>query len=351
MSMQFDLFYEVSAPPFLERSEPQAYAETLAEIEFADQLGFNCAWLVEHHFMRHYSHSSKPDLLLAALSQRTKNIRLGLGVVPLPYHHPIHVAERVATLDILTGGRLEVGVGRGFSPHEYRAFGVDMANSRTLSKEALDILRLSFNKQPVSYKGQHYQLQDVDILPHVMQSPHPPLWRAAVSPDTFGDIAKEGLGMLAGPFKPWLMVRHDIKNFLGAWNGATPPRIGMTVGIVCLPERDRAKHVAKQALTWFYHELYKTTLPVLEKLYPSYEHFHDLGRFREMLKLGINLRLLQTFGMVVVGDPEDCIKQLRTYQAAGVTHMLCAVGAGAVKTEIVQESMRCIAEHVMPAFR
>ena len=349
--MQFDLFYEIAQPPFLARTEAETFKQTLSEIELADRLGFGCAWLVEHHFMRDYSHSSKPDLVLAALSQRTRNIRLGLGVIPLPYHHPVHVAERVATLDILTGGRLEVGLGRGFSPPEFATFGVEMSNSRALTGESLDILRLAFEKRPVTYHGQHYQLEQVDILPHIVQSPHPPLWSAAVSPDTFAWVAQQQLGMLAGPFKPWLMVKHDIQNFRAAWHASTPLRVGMTVGIVCLPDRKRAREIAKQALTWFYHELYKTTLPVLEKLYPSYEHFHELGRFRELMKLGINLTLLETFGMAVVGDPQDCIKQLRKFQQAGVTHLLCAIGAGAIPSETVQESMRCIADEVMPAFK
>lgn len=348
--MQFDLFFEIPQPPFLERSEQQAFADTLTEIEYADTLGFRCAWLVEHHFMRHYSHASKPELLLAAAAQRSKNIRLGLGIVPLPYHHPVHVAERVATLDLLSNGRLDVGVGRGFSPDEYKAFGVNMADSRPMTQESLEILRLSFQRSPVTFQGKHFQLDKVDILPHPLQLPGPPLWSAAVSPDTFAWVARENLGMLAGPFKPWFMVKHDIGKYLGAWNGATPPRIGMTVGIICLPDRERAKHLAKQALTWFYHELLKTTLPVLENLYPSYEHFHELGRFRELIKLGIKLSVLETFGMVAVGDPADCIKQLRKFEVAGVTHILCAVGAGAIKTGIVQESMRCIAEEIMPAF-
>lgn len=349
--MQFDLFYEISMPPFLDRTETQAYEATIEEITLADQLGFRCAWFVEHHFMRHYSHCSKPDLMLAALSQRTHNIRLGLGVVPMPLHHPVHIAERIATLDILSRGRIEVGIGRGFSPQEFQVFGKEMGASRNTVDESLEILRLSFNKKPATFKGEHFQLDQTDILPHVVQTPHPPMWSAAVSPDSFPWVAKQQLGMLAGPFKPWLMTKHDIKNFLGAWDGEAPPRIGMTVGIVCLPDRNQAKQVAKQALTWFYQELFKTTLPVLEKLYPSYEHFHELGRFREIMKLGINLTLLETFGMAVVGNPEDCIKQLRKYEAAGVNHMLLAVGAGAAKTEIVQESLRCIAQDVMPAFR
>lgn len=349
--MQFDLFYEIANPAFLERSEADAFSQSLDEIALADELSYRCAWLVEHHFMREYSHSSKPDLLLAALSQRTKRIRLGFGVIPMPLHHPVHVAERVATLDILTQGRLDIGIGRGFSPPEFAVFGRDMASSRAAVTEGLQILRSSFTRQPVTFKGEHYQLDNLDILPHVVQQPHPPLWSAAVSPDSFAWAAKQQLGMLAGPFKPWVMVKQDIKSYLKDWRGAEPPRIGMTVGIVCLKDRARAKHVAKQALTWFYHELYKTTLPVLEKLYPSYEHFHELGRFREVMKLGINLPMLETFGMAVVGDPDDCIKQLRKFQAAGVTHMLLAPGAGGARTEIVQETLKCISEEVIPAMQ
>lgn len=349
--MEFDLFHEIAMPPFLERTESRAYADTLAEIELADQLGFRCAWLVEHHFMRQYSHCSKPELVLAALSQRTRRIKLGMGIVPAPYHHPVHVAESIATLDILSGGRIEVGLGRGFSPDEYKAFNVNMADSRSLTAEMLEILRASFACKPVTYHGSHHRLDNVDILPHPLQTPYPPLWSAAVSPDSFAWVAQQGLGMLVGPFKPWLMTKYDIKNYLGAWNGATPPRIGMAVGMLCLPDGKRARQLAKQSVTWFYRELYKTTLPILEKLYPSYEHFRELGRFREFMKLGINLTMLENFGMAIVGTPSECIEQLRKFEAAGVTHILCAIGAGAVKTEVAQESMRCIAAEVMPAFR
>jgi alkanesulfonate monooxygenase SsuD/methylene tetrahydromethanopterin reductase-like flavin-dependent oxidoreductase (luciferase family) len=349
--MQLDLFYEISQPPSIQRTEAQAFAQCMAEITLADSLNFGTAWLVEHHFMRGYSHSSKPDLVLAALSQRTQNIRLGLGITPLPYHHPIHVAERAATLDILSNGRLELGIGRGFSPQEYRAFGADMAHSRTMTAESLDIIKLAFARQPVTYHGQHYQLDALDILPHPVQTPHPPIWSAAVSPDTFSWVAQSQLGMLAGPFKPWLMVKQDVKHYLAAWQHDEPARTGMTIGILCLEDGKRAKKIAKEAFAWFYQQLFATTLPVLEKLYPSYEHFHDLGKFRNLLKLGINLTLLETFGMAVVGTPDECIDKLQKYREAGVTNLLCAVGAGAVSTEITQESMQCLAQDVMPALQ
>lgn len=353
--MRFDLFYELSMPPQGAVSEVQAVAEWLDTLALADQLGFGCAWLVEHHFTRGYSHSSKPEILLGAAAQRTQRLRLGLGVIPAPYHHPIHSAERVAMLDVLSNGRLEVGLGRGFSPREYQAFGVDMQHSRALTQETLDILRLSFTRQPITYQGQRLSFENLDILPHVVQQPHPPLWSAAVSPESFEWSARQGLGVLAGPFKPWFMTRADIRRYQKAWRERSQileaPRIGMTLGILCLPDGKRAKQLAKPAFEWFYRALFQTVRPVLEQLYPSYEHFRELGRFRAVLERGINAGLLQRFGMAFAGSPAECIDYLAQYREQGVTHLLLAVGAGAVTAEVAHESMRCIAVDVMPALR
>ncbi len=347
--MQCDLFHEISLPAHRGIGEAQAFAEFLAQAEQADRLGFGTLWLVEHHFMPEYSHSSAPDLLLAAASQRTHRLRLGLGVTPLPYHHPLQVAERAATLDVLTQGRLEMGIGRGFSPTEFRAFGIDMAQSRERTAEGLDIMRRVWAGGRPEYHGRHYDFPPLQPVPAPLQHPHPPLWTAAVSPDTFIWAAQQQLGVLAGPFKPWWMVRHDIGQFLAHWQTAETPRAGMTVGLFCLPDGQRARKLAEPAFVWFYRRLFATTLPVLEKLYPSYEHFHDIGRFRALLKLGIHLRMLETLGMVVAGSPEQCVDQLARYREAGVTHLLCAVGAGALDPALIAESMQCIAEEVMPA--
>lgn len=348
--MRFDLFYEVAVPPQLGLSESDVYAETLAQIELADRLGYGCAWLVEHHFLRGYSHASKPELLLAAAAARTTRIRLGHAVIPLPLHHPVHVAERIATLDVLSGGRLEVGVGRGFSPREHAIFGADTATARERVEEGLDILLQSFARRPVTHHGRHYRFEALDILPHVVQQPHPPLWTAAVSPDTFDWAAARGLGVLAGPFKPWFMVKHDIERYRAAWCHGAAPRIGMTIGILCLADGRRAHRVAKEAFTWFYRELYQAALPVLERLYPGYEQLHELGRFRTLMKLGVDLRLAETFGLAVVGDPAQVRAGIARYAESGVTHLLCAFGAGAVDPAITRESMELFAREVMPAF-
>lgn len=348
--MRFDLFYEFAVPAHSGRSAAAVFADTLAEIALADGLGYGCAWLVEHHFMRGYSHSAKPEILLGAAAARTARIRLGHAIIPLPLHHPVHVAEGVATLDVLSGGRLEVGIGRGFSPLEYATFGQEMGHSRALVEESLAILRASFRDGEISHRGARYTLENLDIVPRVVQRPHPPLWTAAVSPETYDWAAAQQLGVLAGPFKPWFMVEQDLQRYRKAWTHSAAPRIGMTLGVLCLDDGARARTLAHDAFGWFYGELFKTTLPVLERLYPGYEHMHEIGRFRSLLKLGVNLGLTDFAGLTVVGTPAECITKLRKYHDAGVTNLLCAFGAGALDSATTRESMTLFAREVMPAF-
>lgn len=356
--MQFDLFFELAVPEHGDRSEREVFAETLDEVVLADELGFGTAWVVEHHFMREYSHSSAPELFLSAASQRTAAIRLGHGVVVLPYNHAVRVTERAATLDLLSGGRVELGVGRGFSPREYAVFGAEMADSRRIVDESLAVLRAGFGDGPVNLAGEHYRLEDIDILPKPLQRPHPPLWTAAVSPETFTWAAREGLGALAGPFKPWFLVRQDLKEYRRAWaehQGEAPgaganPRFGMTIGLLCLEDGDRARALAREPFTWYYERLLAQTRPVLERFRESYDYYQKLGRLQPLLKRAVRLSLLEAMGMVVVGSPEECVRKLEKYREAGVDHLLLAVGAGALPSEVVRESLRTVAHRVMPHF-
>lgn len=357
--MHFDLFYELSVPGFAGRSETQVFRETLAELELAETCGFRTAWLVEHHFMSEYSHSSAPDLFLAAASQRTRKLRLGHGIVPLPYQHPIRVAERLATLDVLSEGRLEFGFGRGFSPREYAAFGVPMAHSRSITEEALQIVRQSFTGQRINHLGTHFRIEDIEIVPKIVQQPHPPLWMAAVSPDSFGLAARLGLGALAGPFKPWFMVQEDIRRYRQQWrrqHGGHPPsagqnpRVGMTVGVFCLEDHGRARKMAGDGVVWFYRQLFAQTLPVLERLYEGYEYYRRWGKLRGLVSKTLNLKALEKLGMVIIGDPEHCVQRLQALQRAGVDHVLCAIGAGVLPSAQVRTSMEVLAERVLPHF-
>ncbi|MDE2089544.1 MAG: LLM class flavin-dependent oxidoreductase, partial [Gammaproteobacteria bacterium] len=250
--------------------------------------------------------------------------------------------------------------GRGFSPAEYACFGRDMADSRALTEEALAILRLAFHGAPVSFTGRHFTLDNVDIVPKVIQQPHPPLWSAAVSPESFERAARQGVGVLIGPFKPWFMIKEDIRRYREHWrrhhgDGPTAPgqnpRVGMTLGIFCLEDAERARALAREGLTWAYRALFKQTLPVLEKLYAGYEYYRRLGSLRGLIGKAITLPALETLGMAVVGDPPHCIRRLEALHAAGVDHVLCTVGGGVLPTEQVRESLRVLGERVLPHFR
>lgn len=353
--MRFDLFYELAVPDFAGYTESQVFQETLEELAVAESCGFGTAWFVEHHFMREYSHSSTPDLMLAAASQRTRTLRLGHAVVPLPYHHPLQVAERLATLDVLSGGRIEFGFGRGFSPREYDAFGVDMDRSRELVEESLAILRQTFAGNPVNFAGRHFRIENVEVLPKCVQQPHPPLWMAAVSPESFELAARLGVGVLVGPFKPWFMVRSDIEQYRAAWKKYQPgpeskPRVAMTLGLLCLEDGERARELARTHLVWFYRELLRLTAPVLEKLHAGYEYYKKMGTLKFLAEKTLSLAVLETLGMVVAGDPAHCRQRLETYRDAGVDRLMCAISAGGLPTEAARESMRTLHAQVFPCF-
>lgn len=350
--MKFDLFYELTVPQT--SKETVIFENTLNEACFAEHCGFNTAWLVEHHFMTEYSHSSSPSLFLSALAQRTQSLRLGLGIIPLPYHHPIHIAEMVATLDILSQGRVECGIGRGFSPKEYEVFQINMSESRAITEESLTILKQAWQEEPLCYQGQYYQFDQLPIHPKPLQKPYPPLWTAAVSPESFIWAAQQGLGVLIGPFKPWFMIEADIKIYKKHWYQHHPhetPRIAMTLGMLCLEDKKQAKQLAKQPLEWFYQKLLEQTFPVLDKLYKSYEYYRRFGHFKMLLSLGISYSVLENLGLVLAGDPQEFIHKIKNLQKHGITHILCAIGAGLLDTEIVKTSMQTMQQHVIPHFQ
>ena len=124
----------------------------------------------------------------------------------------------------------------------------------------------------------------------------------------------------------------------------------MTLGVLCLPDGKRARREAKPAFEWFYHHMFRQTLPVLERLIDGYDYYRSLGRFRHLIKAGINLKILDTLGMTLVGTPAECRKRIEALRTAGVDQVLLAFGAGAVPHHLAAESMQCFAEEVMPAF-
>ena len=199
--MKFGIFYEHQLPrPWSADSEHRLLQESLTQIELADRLGYDYAWEVEHHFLEEYSHSSAPEVFLGAASQRTKRIRLGHGIIQLPTNHPIRVAERVATLDLLSGGRVELGLGEGQGPIELHPFGRRVRDKRDVWEEAVQVMVQCFTRDAVEFHGSYFDFPARNVIPKPFQKPHPPLWVACSNISTIGSAGQWGMGALGFQF-------------------------------------------------------------------------------------------------------------------------------------------------------
>src|SRR4026209_1670076 len=184
--MRFGLFYQASEADG--QTHAERYAEMLDLIALGDTLGFDVAWLAELHFGGAFSLLASPLMVVPGIAQRTRRIRIGTAGTLLPLHTPLSCAEQAATADLLSGGRLEFGVGRGSIPSQFHGFRVPLSDSRSRFVEALDIIRLAWTRERFSYAGAHYQVEDVSVVPRPVQRPHPPIRVAVHSAESFAHI-------------------------------------------------------------------------------------------------------------------------------------------------------------------
>jgi alkanesulfonate monooxygenase SsuD/methylene tetrahydromethanopterin reductase-like flavin-dependent oxidoreductase (luciferase family) len=198
--MKVSLFTEVIIPrPWDDDSEYDKLQESLQQVELADQHGFHAVWVVEHHFLEEYAHSSAPEVFLAAASQRTRNIRLGHGIMNLlpPINHPLRAAERISTLDLLSGGRVEFGSGEGSSVSEIDGFNVDPGVKKEMWEESLQVCVDAMTQTPFpGISGKFLNIPPRNVVPKPRQKPHPPLWMATTRRERIREAARKGLGAL-----------------------------------------------------------------------------------------------------------------------------------------------------------
>ncbi|MFQ6028002.1 MAG: LLM class flavin-dependent oxidoreductase, partial [Dehalococcoidia bacterium] len=203
--MKLALQYEMQRPTL---DDHRVIEETLEQCLLADALGFDYLWFVEHHFLTGFSASPSPEVFYGALSRLTKQIRLGFGVVILPYHHPIRVAERVAMLDHLTHGRVDLGTGRS-AVYEQTGMGIDPRDTRDMWEESLTMIPKIWESDMFEWEGRFWNVPPRQVLPKPYQKPHPPLWVAALQPSTYQLAAEKGIGVLSfGASAPDVLRPH-----------------------------------------------------------------------------------------------------------------------------------------------
>jgi len=352
--MKFGIFYEHQLPrPWDDGAELRLFQEALDQVELADRLGIDYAWEVEHHFLEEYSHSSAPEVFLAACSQRTKNIRLGHGIVLMPpgYNHPARVAERVATLDLVSNGRVEWGTGESASLAELGGFKVSVEEKREMWREAVEQAAnmLVMNPYP-GFSGKYFSMPCRNIVPKSAQKPHPPLWVACSRRETIHEAARCGIGALTFAFVDpteavkWVKEYYDIikSEACVPIGHAVNANIAMVSGFSCHRDAEEAARRGLDGFRFFgyalgHHYIFGEHTPGRTDIWANFEkaraHLPDMG------------------GRTGIGTPAQLRENMGKFAAAGVDQVIFVQQGGKNRHEHICESLELFAGEVMPAFK
>jgi alkanesulfonate monooxygenase SsuD/methylene tetrahydromethanopterin reductase-like flavin-dependent oxidoreductase (luciferase family)/putative sterol carrier protein len=372
--MRFGIFYEHQIPrPWGDDGEQRLVQEALEQIELADRVGIDSVWEVEHHFLEEYSHSSASGVFLGAASQRTKRIRLGLGILPLPlgYQHPARVAETAAMLDLVSGGRVELGTGETSSGAELEGFGVDRETKRAQWEELLPVVARMMVEEPFAgADGRFFKMPPRNVVPKPVQKPHPPLWVACSRRETIRLAAEKGIGALSFSFvepeeaKAWVDEYHAIVESERCVPGgfAVNPQVACVLPMMCAPDEAQAiergidgAHFFGYSLAHYY--VFGDHRPGRTNVYEEFlARRDDVGFARSIITadaapLGVRV-LQQGLGSLrgAIGSPEQVRDLCRRYEAAGVDQLIFLMQAGRNRHEHICESIELFASEVMPEF-
>lgn len=349
--MQFGVFYEHQIPrPWRDGDEHRLLKEALEQVELADRLGIEYAWEVEHHFLEEYSHSSAPEVFLAACSQRTKNIRLGHGIVQMPpnFNHPARVAERIATLDLVSDGRVEWGTGEASARQELEGFNIDYMEKRDMWLEATRETAKMMCMEPYpGYQGKYFSMPHRNIVPKPLQRPHPPLWVACSNRDTIRLAARMGIGALTFAFvdpseaKYWVDEYYTtFKNECEPLGRAVNPNVAMVTGFMCHEDSQVAVERGLEGFHFFGYAL---------------AHYYITGThvpggfniWDEFKQKGPNIGG-PTGG---IGNPDEVRADLEKFEEMGVDQVIFIQQAGRNQHAHICESLELFAARVLPDFK
>jgi alkanesulfonate monooxygenase SsuD/methylene tetrahydromethanopterin reductase-like flavin-dependent oxidoreductase (luciferase family) len=367
--VKLDLLYEFQPKvkpwalphPYGQRkAEQAAYDEAIAEVKLADTLGFQTVWCVEHHFRDGRSACPSNEVVLGAFSTITENIRLGFGVSLMPpgFQHPARVAEKVATVDVLSHGRVEWGTGRS-TPMEQLAFGVPADDrSRAQWREAVDFVVAAWERERISWDTDLIKMPERVQTPKPYQDPHPPAWLAAASESSAETAGRYGLGLLSfALLQPVDMMAKVIDVYRNARadtreapiTRVVNDRVGAYTLVHCTDDMDEAAGYGLwDSVRWWYQHLAEFTLewelPNLSKqeqeavfplLKPSIEGNIDVARYTDE-------------DMIIVGTPEQCLEKIIRYEEAGVDQLLCYVQFGMIPHDKVMRNLELLGTQVIP---
>jgi alkanesulfonate monooxygenase SsuD/methylene tetrahydromethanopterin reductase-like flavin-dependent oxidoreductase (luciferase family) len=337
-------YHADSDPP-----QPRFMQRQLDLLAAADPLGFDSVWINEHHFDSWGGLMSAPTLVLAGLSQRTQRIRLGTSIAVLGLHHPLEVAEQTATLDLMSGGRLEFGIGRGSEPFDYEAFGVDYATAQARTEEALDVILKAWTNDPVSHAGTFFEVPNLQLWPRPQQQPHPPVWVSVSSTRTsFEWSARRGYNILTLGFpRPVHAFAETVKIYRDEWHavGRDPAeyQIGTLYHTVVCERGEQARELAVRSFGRFLTGLRDSALRPTRGAQPPRASTAladlDIGSLIDQARL-------------IAGTPDEVADMLSyLHGEVGFTHLNHMFQFGGLSFDLAQQSMALYAQEVMPKLR
>lgn len=347
--MKYGLFYLFS--DFGNISQQTLFDEVLGEIEVGEEMGFDSVWLPEHHF-EVYGMLGNPLLLAAAVAQRTKTMKIGTAIVVLPFQHPLRTAEDAATVDALSGGRLLLGVGRGYQPPEFHGFGLNQDLSSDMFEESLEIITRALSGEKFAYQGKFWQFDEaIEIYPKPLQKPYPPLFVASVSRRSLDVAARYNMSLLRAPqFSNLDAVASAYGEYVTLGRGygydMTALEQPVSLRVHVAPTDEEAKALTSHAL-WFYH--------LLAKLVPGAAGRETVPKGYEKYPLNpdalANLTLEDVWERgTVFGSPERVIEIMKMYMdKLGARNFIIQMRVGGLEHHQVMRSMELFTNEVMPA--
>lgn len=355
--MKFSLFYEMQISEPSRESEAAMFRACVDQAVLAEKLGYSCIWAVEHHGLYEYSHSSAPEIFLSFVAARTQTIRIGHGVTLLPhrYNHPIRVAERVAALDILSGGRVNWGSGKSSSRVEQLAFENDVSTLHEQWLEAVRIIPRMWQEDVFQYKGRFFDIPPTQVIPKPVQSPHPPMFAACTKPDSAASVGRMGMGALNFAIGSDDYLADKVAAYRKAVASAEPVGGVVTNHFACTPptlvladDREACRYGFRGA-RFFAESLSRYYLspdrPVGRLNVPR-DFFSD-----QDLESAMALRNSPDDAQnACVGDPSAAREFVQRFVDIGVDELILVMQMGTVPMELVTQSVKTFGEHVLPHF-
>lgn len=349
--MQFGMFLEFGLRE--KGNHSAALAEGMRLVEAGEALGADVAWLSEFHFSGDRSILSSPATVAGAIAGRTTRMRIGTAVYVLPLSHPLRIAEEIATLDQLSGGRIELGVGRSGFTNFYRGYGIDYGESQARFDEALTVLRKAWTGEPVSHRGEFYQFDCGPVVPSPVQRPHPPLRMAATGAETFVKVGQAGLPIFVGLRGDDLSaLRHNLVSYRQAWRDAGHPGNGsalLRLPVFAAKTQELALSRPRDSITYYFdRQSQMVAKDAAARASEEGAQRTELAQRLSNLSYDDILNHRVAFG----AGPELVQRLSELREVLGIDGILGEMNAGGgLSEDDVLQSLRIITEEVMPCLR